>query len=85
MVYSQVFESTINELKSESRYRTFIELERRKGRHPHAIWKSADGPKEVIIWCSVDYLGIGQNPQIIKVLSGAIRVGGTRNISGTSA
>jgi 5-aminolevulinate synthase len=60
--YREILKSKLNQLKSESRYRTFIELERQTGWHPHALWNSPDGPKDVVIWCSNDYLGMGQNP-----------------------
>lgn len=77
-------------LKGESRYRTFVELERGAGRHPYAQWNSPSGPKDVIVWCSNDYLGMGQNPKVIKALTSSIDshgtgAGGTRNISGNSA
>ena len=90
MNYREILKSKLNQLKSESRYRTFIELERHTGWHPHALWNGPDGPKDVIIWCSNDYLGMGQNPDVVKALASAIDVhgtgaGGTRNISGTSA
>ena len=90
MNYRDILKSKINQLKIESRYRTFVELERQTGRHPHALWRSPDGPKDVVIWCSNDYLGMGQNPDAVKSLISAIDVhgigaGGTRNISGTSA
>ena len=88
--YREILKSKLNQLKSESRYRTFVELERQTGWHPHALWNGPDGPKDVIIWCSNDYLGMGQNPHVVKALAGAIDAhgtgaGGTRNISGTSA
>jgi 5-aminolevulinate synthase len=88
--YREILKSKLNQLKSESRYRTFVELERQTGLHPHAVWNSPDGPKDVIIWCSNDYLGMGQNPDAVKALTNAIDThgtgaGGTRNISGTSA
>jgi 5-aminolevulinate synthase len=88
--YREVLKSKLNQLKSESRYRTFIELERQTGWHPHALWNSPNGPKDVVIWCSNDYLGMGQNSDVVKALTSAIDVhgtgaGGTRNISGTSA
>ncbi len=90
MNYNEIFKSKLNKLKSESRYRTFIELERRVGSHPYARWKSPNGPKDVVIWCSNDYLGMSQNPEVVKALSNAtgcqgIGAGGTRNISGTSS
>jgi len=88
--YRVLFENRLNQLKSENRYRTFVELERQSGWHPHALWHSPTGPKDVTIWCSNDYLGMGQRPEVIEALNSAIRdhgtgAGGTRNISGTSA
>ncbi|XDZ67696.1 5-aminolevulinate synthase [Alphaproteobacteria bacterium LSUCC0226] len=90
MNYREILKSKLNQLKSESRYRTFVELERQTGLHPHAVWNSPDGPRDVVIWCSNDYLGMGQNPDVVKALTNAIDThgtgaGGTRNISGTSA
>ena len=90
MNYREILRSKLNQLKSESRYRTFVELERQTGLHPHAVWNSPDGPKDVVIWCSNDYLGMGQNPDAVKALTTAIDkhgtgAGGTRNISGTSS
>ena len=90
MDYNDIFKSKLNKLKGNSRYRVFVELERRAGWHPYAQWNSPDGPKDVIIWCSNDYLGMGQSPAVIKALTSAIDshgtgAGGTRNISGNSA
>lgn len=90
MNYREILKSKLNQLKSESRYRTFVELERQTGLHPHAVWNSPNGPKDVVIWCSNDYLGMGQNPDAVKALTNAIDThgtgaGGTRNISGNSA
>jgi len=88
--YRDLFANRLNQLKSENRYRTFVELERHVGQHPCATWHSADGPKNVIIWCSNDYLGMGQHPRVIEAMQSATGkcgsgAGGTRNISGTSA
>ncbi len=90
MDYHKVFQRKLNQLKSQNFYRTFVELERRAGNHPHALWNSPDGQKQVVIWCSNDYLAMGQNPNVVKAITAAVDqhgagAGGTRNISGTSA
>ena len=89
MRYRDHFENHLNQLKSENRYRSFVELERHVGRHPYATWNSPTGPKDVVIWCSNDYLGMGQHPAVINAMQCSIGhrgggAGGTRNISGTS-
>ena len=89
MQYRDQFKSRLNQLKSENRYRNFVELERHVGRHPHATWNSPSGPQDVVIWCSNDYLGMGQHPAVLDAMQSAISqsgsgAGGTRNISGTS-
>lgn len=64
VVYSDfetVFESATLRLKEEHRYRTFVDLERIAGRLPYAVCHSKDGPRDVTIWCSNDYLGMSQN------------------------
>src|SRR6204780_5072114 len=89
--YAEHFERAIARLKSENRYRTFANLERDAARFPVALWRpgdAAEAPREVTIWCSNDYLGMGGHA---KPLEAAIRAaerhgagaGGTRNISGT--
>ena len=87
--YRDLFENQLNRLKAESRYRHFVELERIVGNHPRARFHAADGMRDVIIWCSNDYLGMGQHPAVVNATKQAIEVhgtgaGGTRNISGTS-
>ena len=89
MQYRDQFKNRLNQLKSENRYRNFAELERHVGRHPHATWNSPSGPQDVVIWCSNDYLGMGQHPAVLDAMQSAIAqsgsgAGGTRNISGTS-
>ena len=89
MHYHDQFKNRLNQLKSENRYRSFVELERHVGRHPYATWSSPNGPQDVVIWCSNDYLGMGQHPAVINAMQSAIvysgsGAGGTRNISGTS-
>ena len=89
MNYGRIFTDMLAELRDEGRYRVFAELERHAGDFPKAS-RFVDGKKQdVIVWCSNDYLGMGQNKDVISAMHAAIdRVGagsgGTRNISGTS-
>src|SRR5208283_4035700 len=91
MDYQLCFEDAINRLKAEERYRIFANLERDAKRFPMAMWRpegEEDKPREVTVWCSNDYLGMGVNPEVIEAAVRAARAhgagaGGTRNISGT--
>ena len=90
MEYARFFEEAVGKLKTERRYRVFAELERDAARFPFASWHSPDGNvRDVTIWCSNDYLGMGCNPDVIDAMCKAAQAhgagaGGTRNISGTS-
>jgi 5-aminolevulinate synthase len=89
MNYDNFFAGAIAQLWHERRYRVFADLERIAGRFPHAIWHSPEGPRNVVIWCSNDYLGMGQHPKVIgAMVEAATRMGtgagGTRNIAGNN-
>ncbi|WP_109464195.1 5-aminolevulinate synthase [Albibacillus kandeliae] len=90
MDYTAKLDDAIARLHEEGRYRTFIDIERRKGHFPHAVWTHPDGGEsEITVWCGNDYLGMGQNPVVLEAMHEAIDAagagsGGTRNISGTT-
>lgn len=90
MDYSAKLDAALNSLHEEGRYRTFIDIERKKGQFPHAVWNKPDGTQQPItVWCGNDYLGMGQHPVVLEAMHEALDAtgagsGGTRNISGTT-
>ncbi|PVA12021.1 5-aminolevulinate synthase [Pelagivirga sediminicola] len=90
MDYTAKLDEALERLHGEGRYRTFIDIERRRGQFPHALWTRPDGTQTAItVWCGNDYLGMGQHPEVLAAMHEAIEAtgagsGGTRNISGTT-
>ncbi|WP_417487245.1 5-aminolevulinate synthase [Maricaulis sp.] len=90
MDYQSAFQDAVRRVKAEGRYRVFADLLRRKGEFPVARWRSEEGKvRDVTVWCSNDYLGMGQLPCVVESMKKAIDdvgsgAGGTRNISGTT-
>lgn len=87
--YDQIFSNAISSLKAEGRYRSFANVRRIRGRFPKAMLRDERGEREITIWCSNDYLGMGQHPKVIAAMHAAVDEagagsGGTRNISGTT-
>jgi 5-aminolevulinate synthase len=89
MDYRRFFEEAIDQLHAEKRYRVFADLERIVGRFPRATWRNNGIAREITVWCSNDYLGMGHHPDVIQAMcdtanSTGSGAGGTRNISGNN-
>ncbi len=87
--YSAAFGGAISKLHDEGRYRSFAELSRLRGRFPRALYHTAEATREITVWCSNDYLGMGQHPDVLSAMHEALDEvgagsGGTRNIAGTT-
>src|SRR3954462_12237530 len=90
MDYQSFFRTAIEQLKAERRYRVFADLERIAGQFPRALWRTPDGrAREIVVWCSNEYVGMGQHPDVVRAMTETAGrlgtgAGGTRNISGNS-
>ncbi|MEO1137455.1 MAG: 5-aminolevulinate synthase, partial [Pseudomonadota bacterium] len=92
--YNKAFRAAVDAVRAEGRYRVFADLERMRGRFPTALYhgghdEAGRAPREITVWCSNDYLGMGQHPAVVGAMEDALNrvgagAGGTRNIAGTT-
>lgn len=87
--YNAVLDSAIASLRTEGRYRVFADIRRKRGEFPKATYYGGDTPRDITVWCSNDYLAMGQNEKVLNAMHEAIDTagsgsGGTRNIGGTT-
>lgn len=87
--YKKSFETAVAAVRAEGRYRIFADLERIRGQFPKAIYHGDTSPREITVWCSNDYLGMGQHDAVTTAMKNAVDkvgagAGGTRNIAGTT-
>ena len=92
--YNEAFRAAVDAVRAEGRYRVFADLERMRGRFPTALYYGGHNevgkePREITVWCSNDYLGMGQHPAVVGAMEEALSkvgagAGGTRNIAGTT-
>jgi 5-aminolevulinate synthase len=89
MDFDALFTAQLDALKAEGNYRTYAELERKRGAFPRADAHKDGDVNEITVWCSNDYLGMGQHPDVVRAMVDCVQAcgtgaGGTRNISGNT-
>ena len=89
MNYTKFFSHAIQALQAEGRYRNFVHLQKCFNEFPYAWYHQGNARKKVVVWCSNDYLGLGQHPKVLQAMEHALKnfgagAGGTRNIAGTT-